>query len=46
MPRDQKLKELEKVNEEIKHYEDVIVKKKPGPKIQELVQKFDTPKKK
>ena len=36
----------EKVNEEIKHYEDAIVKKKPGRKVQDLVQKFDTPKKK
>ena len=41
-----KIKELRRVNEEIKHYEDVIVKKKPGRKVQDLVQKFDTPKKK
>ena len=46
MPTDEKILKLRKVNEEIKHYEDAIVKKKPGRKVQDLVQKFDTPKKK
>jgi hypothetical protein len=46
MPTEQKRKELKKVNEELQHYEDAIVRRKPGPKVKELVQKYDTPKKK
>ena len=50
MGRDQKKEEIRRLNTQIEHYENVIIKQKTGPKVKGIIEKFGgaafTPKKK
>jgi hypothetical protein len=50
MGRDQKKEEINRLNTEIEHYENVIIPEKRGPKVRGIIEKFGgaafTPKKK
>ena len=50
MGRDQKKEEIRRLNTEIEHYENVLTKRKTGPKVKGIIEQFggaaNTPKKK
>ena len=50
MSRDQKKEEIRKLNKKIEQFENVIEKRKPGPKVQQRIDQYEgaafTPKKK
>ena len=41
LTRDTKKEELKKVNQELQHYENIIMKRKPGPKVRETVEQYE-----
>ena len=41
LTRDVKKQELKKVNQELQHYENIIMKRKPGPKVKEKVEQYE-----
>ena len=41
LTRDTKKEELKKVNQELQHYENIIMKRKPGPKVKEKVEQYE-----